>query len=104
MQMMASRQITCNLSEQDCTKDNLLAWQNGKTLCSSCCKENKFETYCCDGLSHHYRIAHKSTAYTDCVLKEGTAKLREAAASETLQNLLKLSEQRKQMVSSVYNA
>jgi uncharacterized Zn finger protein (UPF0148 family) len=82
-----------NLSDDIFVRNYLLALQTGKTLCPNCDNE-KAE------LSHHYRMAaHKSHAYTESTLKEGILLLTEAAVSETLTNLLRLSDQRKQMVS-----
>ena len=91
-----------NLSDDIFVRNYLLALQTGKTLCPNCDNEKAEHCdslYSCEGLSHHYRMAHKSHAYTESTLKEGILLLKEAAASETLTNLLRLSDQRKQMVS-----
>ena len=52
------------------------------------------------GLQQHYRIRHRGTELDDNALKDGMKCLRKFAANETKENLIDLSQQRKNSVQS----
>ena len=77
----------------------LVDWRNGKTCCPVC--RSREQTFARTGLQQHYRIKHKGQEVNDLVIGEGIRILREFAAAETLENILRLSRNRRELVSTM---
>ena len=79
-------------------RDFLIAFRNGNTCCLTC-DTNNLSCFSWEGLHQHYRLVHRQVKFSKEIVKKGFSLLRTGAASETLTNLLVLSEKRRGMVS-----
>ena len=79
-------------------RDFLIAFRNGNT-CYPTCDTNNLSCFSREGLHQHYRLVHRQVKFSEEIVKKGFSLLRTRAASETLTNLLVLSEKRRGMVS-----
>ena len=87
---------------QELTKTYLDAWKSGKVCCPHKDCYSKNVLLCSDGLNHHYRIQHsRDSPCGDQEIKQAKALLRKLLAAETLNNLLILSQKRREQVSLV---
>ena len=79
----------------------LLEWRNGKTCCPACFMEyGRVEIFFKNGLSVHYRSLHRRSDFRDeSTVKQGIKLLQDLVASETFNNLEKLSDMRRANVS-----
>ena len=82
----------------------ILALRSGKTCCAVCGSQTSETTdiFSQVGLQQHYRIIHRGTEFDDNALKDGVKCLRKFAANETKENLIALSEQRKNSVGTIF--
>jgi len=100
-QQMAAR-LECpvlRLRDVQVQKTYLDAWKAGKLCCphKDCLSESIL--LCSDGLKHHFRIRHsRDPPCGDQEIKEGKNILRKRLADETLNNLLILSQKRREQV------
>ncbi len=76
----------------------LLAWRSGRMCCALCLQRT--DTFSQTGLEQHYRISHKTTKFSDNAVRDGVRALRDFVANETRENLISLSEQRSNSVST----
>jgi hypothetical protein len=79
----------------------ILALRSGKTCCAVCGSQTT-DIFSQVGLQQHYRIRHRGTEFDDNALKDGVKCLRKFAANETKENLIALSEQRKNSVGTIF--
>lgn len=87
-----------NLSGTYPKRDYLIALRNGNVCCPFC-EDNNPDCFSRDGLRQHYRLVHKHVEFKNDIYNDGAALLRTRAASETMKNLLNLSQKRMEMVS-----
>ena len=91
---------TVTFSKSHPPREYLIAFRNGK-VCCPVCDSNNLDCFSQEGLHQHYRMVHKQAEFNEQIVNAGTALLRRHAASETLNNLLTLSERRRKMVSEM---
>jgi hypothetical protein len=87
-----------NFSNSCPQRDYLISFRNDNICCPTC-DSNNLDCFSREGLHQHYRLVHKQVEFSDEIVKKGASLLRTRAASETLKNLLALSEKRREMVS-----
>jgi hypothetical protein len=79
----------------------LLEWRNGKTCCHACFTEyGKVEIFFKNGLYVHYRSLHRRSDFGEETIKKGVELLQDLVATETFNNLKKLSNMRRASVSA----
>ena len=86
-----------SLSTTSTQRYYLLALRNNKVLCPVCGKTSAI--FSRQGLNLHYKTMHKNNVFSEEVLVEGDALVRQCASEETLSNIMTLSERRREEVS-----
>ena len=97
---MAEKIAKITLGNSCPRRDFLIAFRNGNICCPTC-DSNNLDCFSQEGLHQHYRFVHKQVEFSDEIVKKGSSLLRTRAASETLKNLLALSDKRRKMVSDI---
>jgi hypothetical protein len=75
---MAAKNLTSTSSQ----RDYLIALQNKKVLCPLCDKTSAI--FSRQGLHLHYKTIHKNSIFSEQVLVEGDALVRQYATQETM--------------------